>query len=52
MNGFRAYDARLVATMLVHGGTHVLTFNVPDFSGCVEITVVHPDDVEPQAARR
>ena len=31
--------------MLVHGITHVLTFNVADFARYSEITVVHPHDV-------
>jgi hypothetical protein len=47
VTGFRSYDARLVATMRVHGVTHILTFNVDDFRRYPEITVVHPDEVEP-----
>lgn len=43
--GVRAHDARLVAAMLVHGITHLLTFNVEDFRRYPEITVVHPADV-------
>jgi predicted nucleic acid-binding protein len=43
--GVRAHDARLVASMLAHGITHLLTFNVPDFTRYSEITVVHPRDV-------
>jgi predicted nucleic acid-binding protein len=39
--GVRAHDSRLVASMLVHGVTHMLTFNVQDFSRYPEITVVH-----------
>jgi predicted nucleic acid-binding protein len=47
--GLKVYDARLVASMLVHGVTHILTFNVEDFRRYAEITVVHPRDVEPPA---
>lgn len=36
------HDARLVAAMLVHGLTHVLTFNTSDFARYAEITAVHP----------
>jgi predicted nucleic acid-binding protein len=43
--GVRAHDTRLVASMLAHGITHVLTFNVSDFARYAEITVVHPQDV-------
>jgi len=43
--GFRSYDARIVAAMLVHGVSHLLTFNVGDFRRYPDITVVHPDDV-------
>ena len=43
--GVRAHDTRLVASMLAHGVTHVLTFNVADFTRYAEITVVHPQDV-------
>ena len=44
--GRAVHDAQLVASMLVHGVTHLLTLNDADFarySG--EITVVHPRDV-------
>ncbi|PSB49211.1 PIN domain nuclease [Cyanosarcina cf. burmensis CCALA 770] len=34
--------ARLVAAMLVHGLTHILTFNTTDFARYAEITAVHP----------
>lgn len=38
--------AKLVASMLVHGLTHILTFNFGDFARYSEITAVHPDDVQ------
>jgi predicted nucleic acid-binding protein len=40
--GKNAHDARLVAAMLVHGVTHLLTFNVTDFSRFPGITVLDP----------
>jgi predicted nucleic acid-binding protein len=42
--GVRAHDTRLVAAMLVHGITHILTFNGEDFRRYPGITIVHPDD--------
>lgn len=42
--GKNAHDARLVAAMLVHGLTHLLTFNDKDFRP-YPITVWTPDDV-------
>jgi predicted nucleic acid-binding protein len=32
VSGVQVHDARLVAAMLVHGVTHILTFNVADFN--------------------
>lgn len=43
--GVQVHDTRLVAAMLVHGITHVLTFNTSDFKRFSEITVVHPTDI-------
>lgn len=43
--GKQVHDARLVAAMLVHRVTHVLTFNVADFKRYSEITVVSPSSV-------
>lgn len=40
--GVNVHDARLVAAMLVHGLTHILTFNISDFARYGEITPVHP----------
>lgn len=40
--GKRAHDARLVAAMLRHGVTHLLTFNSKDFARFAEITVISP----------
>ena len=43
--GVRVHDARLVAVMMAHGVTHLLTFNPADFSRFPDITVVHPQAV-------
>jgi predicted nucleic acid-binding protein len=43
--GKQAHDARLVAAMIVHQVTHLLTFNTDDFKRYTEITVVNPQDV-------
>jgi predicted nucleic acid-binding protein len=41
--GKPAHDARLVAAMLRHGVTHLLTFNAQDFARFAEITVIAPE---------
>lgn len=47
VSGAEVYDARLVAAMLTHGMTHILTFNVDDFKRYADqgIVAVHPNDV-------
>lgn len=45
VRGRQVFDARLVAVMLVHGLTHILTFNVDDFARFSEIEVIDPRDV-------
>ncbi len=40
--GKNGHDARLVAALLVHGLTHLLTFNVADFARFPGITVLDP----------
>jgi predicted nucleic acid-binding protein len=47
VSGVKVHDTRLVAAMLVHGLTHILTFNVSDFARYSEITAVHPTDITP-----
>ncbi|MGB7445247.1 MAG: PIN domain-containing protein [Coleofasciculaceae cyanobacterium] len=42
VSGVNVHDTRLVAAMLVHGLTHILTFNTNDFTRFSEITAVHP----------
>ena len=51
--GKQAHDARLVAAMIRHGVTHLLTFNGQDFARFREITVLAPADAStfpPQAS--
>ena len=43
--GVQVHDARLVAAMLVHGVTNLLTLNHRDFSRYAGIRAVHPRDV-------
>lgn len=47
VSGKKTYDARLVASMLVHNVSHILTFNIADFSRYSEITVIDPRSVTP-----
>jgi predicted nucleic acid-binding protein len=42
VQGKPAHDARLVAAMLRHGVTHLLTFNALDFARYVEVTALAP----------
>jgi predicted nucleic acid-binding protein len=42
---YNVHDARLVAVCLVHGLTHIVTFNDRDFRRYKEIHVIHPDKV-------
>jgi predicted nucleic acid-binding protein len=43
--GVQVHDARLAASMYVHGVGHVLTLNVTDFSRFSGLTAVHPGNV-------
>ncbi len=43
--GVQVHDAKLVASMMVYGVTHLLTFNVDDFKRYSGISAVHPKDV-------
>jgi len=45
VKGVQVHDAKLVAAMCVHDLTHILTFNVDDFSRYPEIIAVHPATV-------
>jgi predicted nucleic acid-binding protein len=42
VSGKNTHDARLVAAMIVHGVSHILTFNTKDFTRYAEIVVVDP----------
>ncbi|MCY7385599.1 MAG: type II toxin-antitoxin system VapC family toxin [Microcoleus sp. CAN_BIN18] len=44
--GVNVHDARLVAAMIVHGLTHILTFNITDFARYSEITAVNPPSLK------
>jgi predicted nucleic acid-binding protein len=48
--GKRVHDARLVAVMLTHGVTHLLTLNPDDFRNINEIVVVHPQAISEAGA--
>ena len=45
VSGVQVHDARLAAAMQVHGITHILTLNQPDFIRYTRIFVVHPQNV-------
>ena len=45
VKGRKVHDARLVAIMRAHGVSHLLTFNVDDFKGHLDIASVHPRNV-------
>lgn len=47
VSGVQVHDARIVAAMLVHQVTHVLTFNISDFArySSVGIVAVDPNKV-------
>jgi predicted nucleic acid-binding protein len=45
--GKNAHDARLVAAMTVHGITHLLTFNMGDFTRYPGITALDPATLTP-----
>ena len=47
VKGKKAHDARLVAAMMAHGITHLLTFNLPDFSRYGNIQLVDPRTTPP-----
>jgi len=45
VTGKKTHDARLVATMNVHGAVEILTFNGGDFGRYPAITILAPADV-------
>ena len=48
VSGVQVHDARLAASMYVHGVTHILTLNVADFSRFVGLTALHPENAKAQ----
>ena len=50
VKGKTAHDARLVASMIVHGVGSILTFNGSDFARYPDIAVLHPADYASDAA--
>jgi predicted nucleic acid-binding protein len=42
VSGKQVHDTRLVAAMIVHGVTHLLTLDAGDFLRFPEVTAVHP----------
>ena len=46
VRGVNVHDARVVAAMMIHGVTHILTANVKDFQRYPDITVVAPNEIE------
>ena len=49
VKGVQVHDARLAASMYVHGISNLLTFNVRDFQRFKDLSVVHPADLFPAA---
>lgn len=45
VQGKQAHDARIVAAMLRHGVTHLLTFNGVDFGRYSDVAILTPEDV-------
>ena len=48
VSGVQVHDARLAASMYVHGVTHILTLNVADFSRFSGLTALHPENAKAQ----
>ncbi|MEO8495980.1 MAG: PIN domain-containing protein [Planctomycetota bacterium] len=51
VKGKKSHDARLVAAMLRHGITHILTFNASDFSRYTSVSAATPTNVASGAVR-
>jgi len=52
VQGVQVHDARLAASMYVHGVGQLLTINVRDFKRFEGLRVMHPADVTETKARR
>ena len=46
ISGKRVHDIRLLALILEHGATHILTLNSKDFPAVAGITIVEPSEVK------
>ncbi|MGD0631413.1 MAG: PIN domain-containing protein [Terracidiphilus sp.] len=46
ISGVQVHDARLVASMHVHGIKRILTFNTRDFARFTDIEAIHPADLK------
>lgn len=47
VQGKQVHDARLVAVVLAHGNSHIVTFNVGDFQRYPGIIPIHPQELIP-----
>lgn len=47
VKGKQTHDTRLVAAMVVHKISHLLTFNTEDFNRFAEIAVIAPQWIQP-----
>lgn len=47
VSGVQVHDLRLVAAMIVHGVTHLLTLNDRDFARYSRIVATHPSTIRP-----
>jgi hypothetical protein len=45
VKGKQVHDARIVAAMMRHAVSHLLTFNIADFARYAEITAIDPQKV-------
>lgn len=45
IKGKKVHDTRLVAVMMTHGVTHLLTFNTDDFRRFSNIILMHPNEI-------
>jgi predicted nucleic acid-binding protein len=52
ISGVQVHDARLVASMHVHGVNRILTFNTKDFARFKDISAIHPLDLSSQASTK
>jgi predicted nucleic acid-binding protein len=46
VKGVQVHDARLAASLYIHGVGYILTLNVADFSRFRGLTAVHPSNVD------